>query len=327
MRRLKAIPSELIAVTALLILAMVSISPAFAVDNFIKGKEEGWFWYEREPEPVVPPEPPKVEPQKPTPKKEEAPKKVSEPKKPPVLSVEWFKKEYESVLNQAIDDPTEENVRKYRYATRVMLDKASNFTHVFQREALLDPMLDESNRMPFSSTARGSFMRLTTQEQLKATKDIGAKAGLWVFLDESCAFCALQYPMVARAIKDRGFTAIYITPDGKRISWMDKNDDVRKDTGQSKHLRISVRPAIAMVVPPENITVLTQGMLSQDMLEERILFAGDRAGLLSPEVSKKAFPERRGLLTPQDIREIGLEMEINPDSLTNNVQNRLEKRY
>lgn len=325
MRRINKIPSTLLAALALATLGMVLAVPAFAVDNFILKKEEGWFWYEREPEPPPPPEPVKPEPP-PLKKAEPTPPKKDEPKKPAALSVEWFQKEYLGILGEAIDDPTPENVRKYRYSTRVMLDKASNFTHAFQRESLLDPLLDESNRMPFSSAARGSFLRLTVLEQVKATKAIGEKAGLWVFLDETCAFCALQYPIIARMISDRGFTATYITPDGKRPTWMSPKDDVRKESGQSKHLRIGVRPAVAMVVPPEKVTVLTQGMLSQDLLEERLLFAGDQSGLLTAELSKKAFPERNGLLTTEDIRDIGNVIQNDTNALTRSVQERLEKR-
>lgn len=133
--------------------------------------------------------------------------------------------------------------------------------------------------------------------------------------------------MVARTAKLRGFIVTYITPDGQRPSWMSPEDNLVKDSGQSKHLRIGIRPAIALVVPPEKITVLTQGMLSQDLLEERILHAGDEAGLLSEEMHKKAFPMERGLLTPKDIKDIGREIEANPEALTPNVQQRIEKRF
>lgn len=309
----------------LVLLCLANIAPAFAANDFITDKEEGWFWYEREPEPPKAPEPPRPIPQKPTPQiiKPKAP----EPKKPTPLTVEWFQKEYLNVMYAAIDNPTQENVRRYRYSTRVMLDKASNFAHMFQQESLLDPLLDEANRMPFSSAARGGFMRLTFTEQRKATEAIGKKGGLWVFLDESCEFCAIQYPIIDRMAKEHKMEVTYITPDGSRPPWMDKSDDLRKDSGQSKVLRIGVRPAIAFVVPPNDITVLTQGMISQDMIEERILFAGDRAGLLTAEISRKAFPERNGLLTPEDIRNIGEEMQKNPEGITRAVQDRLENRY
>ena len=236
--------------------------------NPFKKTEEGWFWYQVEPEPK---EPPKVEEPPPQPKKP-APAviQIGKPKKPEALSVEWFQTEYPRLLNNAVDNPTDENVQAYRYATRVMLDKASNFTRTFQRQSLLDPLLDESVRSPFSSAMRGSYQRWSLDQKKKATEAISKKAGLWVFLDDKCHFCSLQYPIVARAAKERGFEVIYITPDGERPSWLMGNSDVRKDEGQGRHLKIQVRPAVALVAPPDNITVITQGMLSQDLLEERI---------------------------------------------------------
>ena len=83
----------------------------------------------------------------------------------------------------------------------------------------------------------------------------------------------------------------------------------------------------ALVIPPENVTVLAQGMLSQDLLEERILHAGDAAGLITGQARKDAFPEHRGILTPEDIKEIGREMDKNPKGLTPSVQQRIEKRF
>jgi len=303
-------------------------SPCFAIDQFIENKEEGWFWYQVEPEvPKEPdlPKPPVMKPVAPDIIKMPSPPKP-EKKKPEVFSVEWFEQQYKDILNKAIDDPTPENVANYRYATRVMLDKASNFAHEFKRQALMDPLLDESNRYPFSSAARGSYLRYTNKQKRTAIQGISAKAGLWVFLDEACPFCALQYPIIARTAKEHGLLVTYITPDGSRPKWIEKGDEVVKDQGQSKLLKIRVRPATAMVIPPEKITVITQGMLSQDLLEERLLVAGDMAGLLGNEDRLNVFPMERGLLTPDDIREAGKFLESNPDSLTPAIQELLEKR-
>lgn len=309
------------ALLAALFLALTA-AQAFAVDPFINDKAEGWFWYEREP---VPPEP----------EKEQLPPPVvvvprAQPEKPRVqpLSVEWFQNEYLKVMSAAIDKPTEDNVRRYRYATRVMLDKASNFAHVFERESLLDTFLDESVRMPFTSYARSSTERLTEAQRREATDAIAKKAGLWIFMDDSCPFCQIQYPVVARVVKARGFTATYITPDGKRPAWMDPAADVRKDTGQSEHLSLSVLPAIALVIPPDRINVITQGMLAADQLEERILFAADYEGLLTGTQVAGAFPERKGLLTPDDINALGAGIEGDlGDDFMRDVRARLKTRY
>lgn len=295
--------------------------------NMYKSAEEGWFWYEREPE--IPKEEKKPPLKKAPPMasiiKLEAPKQKAAEIEP--LSVKWFQQEYMSVIHAAIDDPSEANVRNYRYATRVMLDKASNFTRQFQKQSLLDTLLDESVRSPFSSGMRGSFQGWSIDAKRAATKGLNKKAGLWVFLDDQCPFCAMQYPIVARMAKELDFEVFYITPDGKRPSWLMGGSNVLKDEGQSKTLRIGVRPAVALVVPPSKVTVITQGLLSQDLLEERILIAGDAAGLITGIERKNAFPEERGILTPDDIKELGKEMLKDKNALTPGAQQRLEKRY
>lgn len=317
--RLITLNRTLITVSAILGVVMSSASvQADMVNSFIVDKERGWFWYEIEPAPPL-------EPPIPEPPPAGAPAPM--PEAPPPLSVEWFKEYYPAVLNEAVDNPTPENVASYRYATRVMLDKASNFAHEFQRQALLDPLLDESNRYPFSSAARGSFANFTNQQKREAVQAIATQAGLWVFLDDICPFCSMQYPIIARTAKERGFIVHYITPDGTRPEWMAKEEVVLKDEGQSSILKIRVRPATVLVVPPETLSVITQGMLSQDLLEERLLVAGDMAGLLGDKDRLNAFPMERGLLTTKDIQEAGQVMEQDPKALTPKVQELIEKRY
>ena len=82
-----------------------------------------------------------------------------------------------------------------------------------------------------------------------------------------------------------------------------------------------------MVIPPGKITVLTQGLLSQDLLEERLLVAGDAAGLITGKERKNAFPEERGVMTPEDIKSLGLEMLKDKNALTPGAQKRIEQRY
>lgn len=298
------------------------------IDPFIEEKEQGWFWYKSEPEPKEPEEVKKPI-KKPEIKAEPqsiivAPEKTTE-KPPEVFSVDWFKTEYEKKLNAAIDNPTPENVREYRYATRVMLDKASNFTHEFQRQSLLDPLLDESNRYPFANASRGSFKRFTDQQRKSVIRSLKDKAGLWVFMDESCHFCQLQYPIIKRTAQDNGLLVQFITKDGLHPKWMDKKEEVLKDSGQSKYLKINVRPATALVIPPKKVVVLTQGMLSSDLMEERFLAAMGNEGLLDKKMRDLVYPNEKGLLTPQDIKRASSKIK-DGGKMTDTVQELLIER-
>lgn len=300
---------------------------ASAIDEFILRKEEGWFWYQ---DPIEPKEPePKPEEPTPPPKKTPETNVISMPKpeEPPPLSAEWFRKNYSKYLDKAVDDPSPENVAQYRYLTRVMLDKASNFARQFRQQTLLDPYLDESNRYPFANAMRGAFQRLNDKDRKQIIKDLSQKAGLWVFLDERCEFCVIQYPVIARAARENGFLVRYITPDGKRPSWFKEGDEVSKDMGQSQFLKIKVWPATALVVPPDKILVISQGLLSDDLIEERILAAADKAGLIPQSDRFKVYPNERGILSPQDIQEAGKYLGKDDSKFREELQNRIGSHF
>jgi len=66
-------------------------------------EQEGWFWYDREPEPVEVPEPKKPEP--PT-VPDEPPLSENTPTGPHPLSAQWLREQMGAYRDAAIDDPT-----------------------------------------------------------------------------------------------------------------------------------------------------------------------------------------------------------------------------
>ncbi|WP_336107927.1 conjugal transfer protein TraF, partial [Thalassospira sp. CH_XMU1420-2] len=97
------------------------------------GPASGWHFYD-DPEPV--PEKEELEPQPSqvlgTPEREAPPAASnSEGSGPSPMSAEWLKANMPRLLNQALDNPTRENVEAYYGAQRVMMDKAER-VHVRQ---------------------------------------------------------------------------------------------------------------------------------------------------------------------------------------------------
>ena len=105
--------------------------------SYFADKQRGWFWYEVLPEPVKKTQPEsqaeqeKLKPDiKPTSdvQAEIEPKIQANPSaEPQPLSSAWLKQNLEHYLNQAIDDPSPENVAAFYYLQRVMMDKAERF--------------------------------------------------------------------------------------------------------------------------------------------------------------------------------------------------------
>lgn len=193
----------------LALLATASFVSA-ADQPFLTDKARGWFWYEKQPDP---PPPKEKEPKQPPPAAAAPAKPASSPEAsaqsqpgPATFSVKWFQQNYATVMEDAIDDPTDAKMDKYRYVTRVMVDKATNFSHKFQERAVLDAALDETNRFPISSAMRSDFYRQINQNKAHYMRQLADRAGLWVFLDAECSFCERQYPIVKRMAKEHGLS-------------------------------------------------------------------------------------------------------------------------
>ena len=281
----------------LLVLSLVSLSGlAQATNDFIEGKEEGWFWYE---DPIIPEEPEPVPPEAPPPVKPPA-KPPAKPPGPSVFSVQWLKAQLPKLREKAIDNPTRENVQIYMYAQRVMMDKADRFSTMFKRVALTDPLLDENNRFPFATAFKSVTLRANEWAQKKILKNLSKKAGIFFFYSSSCKYCHFQiFPLKQFALR-YGFEIRMISLDGKPMPGMEKMPFI-KDAGWAKSWKISVVPAIVLAAPPDRVGVVSQGLLSTTALVSRILLTAEEMKLLGDEDLKLAHLDERGLLTTDDM--------------------------
>ena len=124
--------------------------------SYFTDKQRGWFWYEVQPEPVLKRKPEPQAPKPPTPSlpsaAENSPKPIN-PAEPEPLTSAWLRKNMETYLNKAIDEPSHENVAAFYYLQRVMMDKAERFTNAARYVVMSDPQLDETVRRPVATYA------------------------------------------------------------------------------------------------------------------------------------------------------------------------------
>ncbi len=262
--------------TALLPVASIHLLMGLAVpaladpagQPFFQGKEEGWFWYKD----------PKERPVQLPPRSMPPPAK---PKETEPLSVEWLKKQMPVLLDRAIDNPTRENVEAYLYAQRLAMDKSQRFAEMSQRVVYSDPFLDENNRVPIASFAKSSFLNGIDQAADAGLKHLATVAGLWVFFDSRCQHCRVHAETIEAMSKKHGFVVKYISLDGKGLpnipAWV-------PDLGQSGTLNVRMTPTTVLVAPPNHFLVVSQGMMAQTQLEERMLVAAESEELLPQEL-------------------------------------------
>ena len=293
-------------------------APAEPVRPFYSGKEDGWFWY-KDPKDEAPKKPKKPQPS--AAKKAEKADRENKPTATEPFSVDWLRKNLPVLLDQAIDNPTKENVEAYLYAQRIAMDKSQAYAEKARVVVASDPFLDENNRVPLSTFAKKSFLRDIDDQSMLAVKELAKKGGLWVFVDSRCHFCADQVSQVEELRRKYGFLVKYISVDGKPVpgapGWV-------KDNGHVKLLRLKITPTVVFAVPPGDYLVISQGLMAHGQMIERLLVAAEDRKLLPEVMTARVNPYKRGVLSPEDVADGASD---DPKEWVARLKEKLEKRY
>lgn len=273
-------------------------------------KTEGFFYYD-DPKsvPERKPEPPKPQAAAPAPQQAQAvqPQAApSEPKKPAPFTSAWLRERLPVLLEHAIDNPTYENVRAYRYAQRMALDLSSNFAKMSEEVNRRDPMLDESVRFPMAAAARSNALFQVERAKREIIQQISTKAGLWMFFDSKCAFCHAQYQTMKNLQRAYPNMVIrYVTTDGGIINGMQGNFYNDAGGNKARSLGIQLTPAVVMVVPEkQTLAIVAHGAMSLDELEQKIVTASIDLGIADNRLTDIANLHQRGILTPEDVNRL-----------------------
>jgi conjugal transfer pilus assembly protein TraF len=285
--------------------------------HFYERKAEGWFWYK---DPKDLPKPKKVVPKAPDPAKD-APKTEPKDAKVEPFSTRWLKDNMPRLLESAVDNPTKENVEAYLYAQRVALDKSQLYAEKARQVVNSDPLLDENNRVPLSTYAKATFLNGIEKGRSAALDHLSKVGGIWVFFDSKCSYCKAQMYSVQQLAKNYGFFVKYISIDG---SGMPGLETFVKDNGHAKLLQLRLTPTTVFVVPPSGYFVVSQGLMAEEQLGDRIVFAADSQNLLPPEIAKAVRTYDRGVLTTDDTKTGASD---DPKEWVRYLKERLQGRY
>lgn len=295
------------------------LSCLFSVSAFAENtdKPRGFLFYDDKELPTIKITPKKKSPkeQKPqvqavpaTPQPQQTPQEQHEP-----FSVEWLRAKMPILLDNAMNNPTEENVRAYKYAERMMLDMANNYADMSQKVVQNDPMLDESVRFPISAMARRTALYQVDKAKEAIIQDLASKGGIWYFFDTSCRFCESQFKAIKLLEEKYGIETRYISLDGGIFQGMDRKK-VWFDKGgeRARSLGIQLTPATVLALPPNQSALVSHGASSMDTLEEKLVTAAIDLKIAAPELVNVAEMQKRGVLTAQDMQKIKQQMK-NPD--------------
>lgn len=251
--------------------------PLRGSDGFYNRDAEGWFWYvDPEREIVEKPEPPKPKP--------DVKSNDGKIKKdgPPALSSAWFRENLPKYRDLAVDVPTQDNVAAYFYLQRYAMDKAQKFAEMAQMVVATDPLLDENTRRPLASFGSGQATRQASLNQDAVMSKISKTAGILFFYHSECKFCEIQAPVLESLERNFGVTVKAISLDAKPLkTGLYKNFSV--DKGQAKKLGVLGTPAMFLFTEDSKVVPISQGVLSQSEIVDRVVGVASTVGLVSSE--------------------------------------------
>ena len=242
--------------------------------NWLRDHERGWFWYEdpfviEEPEPEPEPEMPQIM----------VPPEAQDGPAP--LSAQWFKDNLEKYQMLAIDNPTPENIERYMYLQRVMLDKSQRFAEAVTRVVQFDPLLDQNTRRPIASFAGATSSRLALEARREVLKKIAGQAGIFFFFKSTCQHCEIQAPLLKNMMEMYGFKIFPVSVDGRPLQ-NDLFGGFERDLGQARAMGVIETPAMFLGRPgTREVLLLGQTTMARPQLEERIIEAALEAGWIT----------------------------------------------
>lgn len=302
--------------------------PAAGSESFYKDKAEGWFWYkdpkeeEEEEKDDLPPPPPAP----PAPEEMEQPDTTARPVQPAIFSVKWLRDNLDTYRDIAIDNPTEENVSRYYYMQRMMMDKASKFSEMSSKVIMKDPFLDEDSRRPVATYAANAMNKMAADSRDKVLKDLAQKVGLFYFFKSDCALCVEQAGVLQSLNHATGISVIPVSMDGENLP-NGGFSEYRVDTGQAEKLGIFQAPALALAIPPNKSEIVGYGAITLDVLYNRILIAAKDAKVIDQKTFASTQPVNdTGLLSMEDTEGITEEMLKNPEALIEYMRTQLAKK-
>lgn len=293
--------------------------------SFYADQERGWFWYEEPPveEEKKPEEKPEPDQAQPAPEAQEP-----EPEAlPPTGSVAWLKVMLPRLKEKAIDEPTETNIKAYFYAQRLMMDKAELFSRATIETIKNEPMLDEDLRYPVSNAASDALADSASKQKDALLKIISGSTALMLFFKgNDCALCGQALAALTGLESRYGFTIIPVSLDGVPLPV--GGYKTQYDNGLAEHLGVITTPAIAMVVPPNDVRIVSYSTISMEAAANRILSSARDMGLITPqEFNATSRMAQIGLITPANMVDAPADPTQEPEEFVNRMRDAAARAF
>lgn len=238
----------------ILIYAFNVFSNAYAVD-FWESHSQGWHWYQN-PKWIVP-------------KKAAAKTKRDHVQGlTPTEQMSIVQKIAKDALNQAILNPTPENVRYYIEVQNKVSEQGSKFAKTWQRVLLNKPNMDYSITHPYNHLGKDIYLDQQKRNIAQYIHNLSRKYGLFFFFKSSCPYCHRLAPIIKDFSVRYGIAVVPITLDGRTLP---EFPNARHDNGAAFKFRVSVVPALFAVNPvARKVIPIAYGFVTENEIASRI---------------------------------------------------------
>jgi len=239
--------------------------------GYYERKAEGWYWHQLLPQP-----PAHLDEEQATPDGASAAPAVTP------LSPAWLRENLPRLRDRAIEAPTALNVRAYLYAQRYALDSAERFATMAQRIVMSDPQLDQNVRRPISTYGSQVVSDAARESIVRVARAIAQMAGVWFFYRSDCSFCKAQVPVLERLSKRLDLVVLPVALDGFPLP---EGNFARFVTnrGHAEELGITATPTLYLVRRPNQFVLLSEGLVTDEALMQRMVLAAHEAGWISDD--------------------------------------------
>ena len=218
--------------------------------------DRSYTWYP--PERVVPPADQPLTPPPPAPRKS-----IRE-----LTTTRDIRDELERLKDQAVINPTRENVRTYLEAQQYVMGKGSTFADMARRVVWETAELDYSLRRPTNALAIEAFKSERRDTRERAIVRLAKESGLFFFFRSDCPYCHQLAPILKYLQDVHGIEVFPVSLDGGRLPQF---PHAYPDNGISRVLEVAQVPALFLSSKTERrVQPIGYGVLAADEILERM---------------------------------------------------------
>lgn len=207
----------------------------------------GWHWYNE-------------------PKKEED---TDDPESDPITQMNAVRDTVHRALNQAVLNPTKENVKNYIELQNSISNRANQFNHSWQAVLLENPELNYSLIHPTNNLAKQVEYDQTHIQEEKMIRTLAQHYQLYFFYRSTCHYCQRFAPIVKDFAVTYGFSVLPITTDSISLPEFPNS---YLDQGEAHIYNVTAEPTLFLVNPSTQKAIrIATGLATQSEIKKNIM--------------------------------------------------------